>query len=498
MGWRMVNGIRDRRTARSTASLAWWFKSGSSWGWVTENCTKWATPALRAALTTACPISASRGCIGGPTWTTDSMPSTARPTSAGSSRSPTRASVAPSSTSCSTPVAMSKARTGCPRPPRPRPTSRRARPLAASPGSPRVPPAAPFGWPSARVTVRLVQRRCGSGAGSLAGEQGAPALALAGDDRQWWIADQHVGLTAAEGEGDGLSHQLGRVGCDASGSTDQVARPEPAVELGGGHRGVDDGHRDARVGQLEPSDLGEHVERCLGGRVAAEPREDPQGGRRAHVDDGPTRPRSHHGEHRLHAHQRSDHVELEDGPEVGRVQLLEGDVQALPGVVHQCVDRAVGVDGPVDQPVDLLGDGHVGGDGERARQLGGQGLQAFRSPGGEDDPGPEPAQQAGRGGADPRGCPGDDADRLVNFHGGHSVPPGASWVHGGGERAHSVRDSPRTARPKKTREKATTTPTSTTIGSVWPKTVTPAAKRAWAAGVMSWAAKTTWRSGATA
>jgi hypothetical protein len=118
----------------------------------------------------------------------------------------------------------------------------------------------------------------------------------------------------------------------------------------------------------------------------------------------------------LHPHQRRDHVELEDGTQVNRVQLLERDMKALSGVVHQHIDRAVGVDGPGDQPPDIAGNGDVGGDGERARQLGGERLKTLGPPSGEHDSCAQPAQQARRRGADPGRRPGNNADRPIDTH----------------------------------------------------------------------------------
>jgi hypothetical protein len=95
----------------------------------------------------------------------------------------------------------------------------------------------------------------------------------------------------------------------------------------------------------------------------------------------------HDRENRLHPHQGRDNVELENGAQVDRIQLLEGNVEALSGVVHQHIDRAEGVDGLGDQQLDLSRDGDIGWNGQRAWELDGEGLEAFGSPSSEHDPG---------------------------------------------------------------------------------------------------------------
>jgi hypothetical protein len=60
-------------------------------------------------------------------------------------------------------------------------------------------------------------------------------------------------------------------------------------------------------------------------------------------------------------------------------------MEALPGVVDENVNRAIGGDRLSDDPLDLSGHGDVGCDRERSWQLGGEGLETVRSPGSEHD-----------------------------------------------------------------------------------------------------------------
>jgi hypothetical protein len=110
----------------------------------------------------------------------------------------------------------------------------------------------------------------------LSGEEGTPASLVARSDWLGRIGDQYMGLAGSDGKSDGRGRQLGWVGLDGMAPADQVAGPEPLVELGGRDRRVHDGHGHTRIGQFELPDLGDHVEGRFGGGVATEPGEDPQ------------------------------------------------------------------------------------------------------------------------------------------------------------------------------------------------------------------------------
>jgi hypothetical protein len=110
----------------------------------------------------------------------------------------------------------------------------------------------------------------------LTGEQRAPAGKVSADHWPGWIGNEDVCFTVADGTGDGGAHQLPRVSWNPPGPADKLAGAEPLVELGGQYRRVHDRNRHDRTGQLKPFDLGENVEPCPAGGVAAQPAEEPQ------------------------------------------------------------------------------------------------------------------------------------------------------------------------------------------------------------------------------
>ena len=176
-----------------------------------------------------------------------------------------------------------------------------------------------------------------------------------------------MSLARPDGQHDRLTDELRRVQGDRPGSGQDAPGPQVLVELGSGHRRIDDRDRDPGIGQLDPGDLGEHVEGGFGGGVAAQPRKHPQRRGRTHVHDGPAASAPHGWKHRLHTPQGCDDVELEHSPQVDRVQLLERYVEALSGVVHQDVHTAEPVDRLRHQVLELAVDGDIGGDGHRTR-----------------------------------------------------------------------------------------------------------------------------------
>ena len=95
-------------------------------------------------------------------------------------------------------------------------------------------------------------------------------------------------------------------------------------------------------------------------------------------------------------------VELHRLAERVEVLVLDGHLVADAGVVDQHADGAEALDGRGDQPLAILGQRQVGGDGERARQVVDERGQPVGAAGGDDDVGPDGVEHAGEAVAETR------------------------------------------------------------------------------------------------
>ncbi len=120
------------------------------------------------------------------------------------------------------------------------------------------------------------------------------------------------------------------------------------------------GGRDRRVDDRE---------RGLGRRVTAESWQDAEGRGRTHVDDGPSGLRPHDREHGLHPRYHGNHVQLENDAQVVGVELLDGNVKALPGIAPKHTDFSVGVDDSSHESFRVLRNGGTGCHREHARPV---------------------------------------------------------------------------------------------------------------------------------
>jgi hypothetical protein len=136
----------------------------------------------------------------------------------------------------------------------------------------------------------------------------------------------------------------------------------------------------------------------------------------------PARALSSHGrEHRLgHGHD-ADHVEVEDPGELVQVELVEGPVQADPGVVDQPVDPAMPVEDRPGEVADGRGVGDVRRHGQRSAEFLAQGLDAVGPAGRQHRMPARLVQQPRGGGADTRGSARDNDNAAGQVH---SVHPG--------------------------------------------------------------------------
>jgi len=83
----------------------------------------------------------------------------------------------------------------------------------------------------------------------------------------------------------------------------------------------------------------------------------------------PAAPAGHGGKNCLHQCQGSQHVQLPDCLKVFRIDGAQGHEQPLAGVVHRDVDGPELLERSVAQLKQSGGVGHVGGPGQRPRQL---------------------------------------------------------------------------------------------------------------------------------
>ena len=176
--------------------------------------------------------------------------------------------------------------------------------------------------------------------------------------------------------------------------------------------------------------LGQHVERRLRDRVAADHVRGAEAAHRAHVHDRAALPVD---EHRLAGEGREEvgalHVGVHDHVEGALVELVDGTVGGVRArVVHEDVDAAELRLGARDEGAQLLHAAHVGGHREgaaaevahgRRRLLEGLGL-ARR----EHDVGPVLGEAEGDGAADAAARAGDDGDLAGEGEIGDGHGPG--------------------------------------------------------------------------
>ncbi len=177
--------------------------------------------------------------------------------------------------------------------------------------------------------------------------------------------------------------------------------------------------------------------------VPPEPREGAKRSQRAHVDDRSRPALAHAGQNSPHRHERRDHVQVEDGAQVPGIQLLEGDVESLPGVVDQHVDPAEHVTHPRKrgaQP-DVVGD--VRDQGHGPWQLSRPGRQTIAPPRQQRDASAARRQEPRRRLPDARRRPRHRAGRVLDPR-----VPSSIWLAGLGSRPTQRSSYPLDHRPR--------------------------------------------------
>jgi hypothetical protein len=131
---------------------------------------------------------------------------------------------------------------------------------------------------------------------------------------------------------------------EGAGLGGRLAGADPGHELGLDGAGRDQGHLDAAPGDLAAQPLGEALHRELRRAVRGLARRRHVARDRADVDDVPTAPFEHPGQHALGQVDEGEHVDLEQLADLLGRHRLDDALPAEPGVVHQHVDRLAFLD----------------------------------------------------------------------------------------------------------------------------------------------------------